>query len=46
MKAVAYILTLIIQGKGTHFDPVVVDIFLRSHEEFHKTAVTYPDEVS
>jgi len=36
--------SLIAQSKGTHFDPIVVDVFLGAHEEFRKIAHQFPDE--
>ena len=36
--------SLIVQNKGTHFDPVVVDVFLEVNEEFRKIAQQFPDE--
>jgi putative two-component system response regulator len=36
--------SLILRDKGTHFDPVVVDAFLRCEPEFKKIAARYSDE--
>jgi HD-GYP domain-containing protein (c-di-GMP phosphodiesterase class II) len=35
--------SFIARGKGTHFDPDVVDAFLEVHEEFRKIASELPD---
>lgn len=34
---------IIKEGRGTHFDPVLVDAFLEISDEFHKIAETYRD---
>jgi adenylate cyclase len=34
---------MILQGRGTHFDPAVVDAFLLAEEEFKTIAETYRD---
>lgn len=34
---------LIVEGKGTHFDPVVVEVFLTLIDEFNKTALKFKD---
>ncbi len=34
---------IIAKGKGTHFDPDVVDVFLQLNEEFKKIAQQFPD---
>jgi len=35
---------VIAQNKGTHFDPVVVEVFLDVNEEFKKIAQQFPDD--
>jgi len=35
---------IIARGRGSHFDPDVVDAFLDIHEEFHAIAVRYQDQ--
>ena len=35
---------LIQQGKGTHFDPQVVEVFMRRHQRFRRIASAFPDE--
>ena len=35
---------MISKGRGTHFDPVVVDIFMQCHEEFRAVAIEFSDE--
>ena len=37
-------ITLIQQGRGTHFDPQVVEVFMRRHLRFHSIARAFPDE--
>jgi putative two-component system response regulator len=34
---------IIMDGKGTHFDPEIVDAFCESHEEFNKIALSFSD---
>jgi hypothetical protein len=34
---------IILKGRGTHFDPAVVDAFLLAEEEFKRIAETYRD---
>lgn len=36
--------SLIVQNKGTHFDPVVVEVFVDVNEEFRKIAQQFPDD--
>jgi HD-GYP domain-containing protein (c-di-GMP phosphodiesterase class II) len=36
--------SLIVQNKGTHFDPVVVNVFVGLHDEFRKIAPQFPDD--
>jgi adenylate cyclase len=36
--------SVISQSKGTHFDPVVVEVFLGVNEEFRKIAQQFPDD--
>jgi putative two-component system response regulator len=36
-------MTIIIEGKGQHFDPDVVDAFLAIQDEFRAIAVRYVD---
>jgi HD-GYP domain-containing protein (c-di-GMP phosphodiesterase class II) len=36
--------SVISQNKGTHFDPVVVEVFLGVNEEFRKIAQQFPDD--
>jgi adenylate cyclase len=36
--------SIIAQSKGTHFDPVVVEVFLGVNDEFRKIAQQFPDE--
>ena len=36
--------SIIAQSKGTHFDPVVVEVFLDVNEEFNKIAKQFPDD--
>ena len=36
--------SVIAQNKGTHFDPVVVEVFLDVNEEFKKIAQQFPDD--
>jgi putative two-component system response regulator len=35
--------SIILDGKGKHFDPDVVDAFLEIHEEFRRVAIEYAD---
>jgi len=35
---------IITQSKGTHFDPVAVEVFLEVNDEFRKIALQFPDE--
>ncbi|MCP4401211.1 MAG: HD domain-containing protein [bacterium] len=35
--------TIILEGRGTHFDPDVVDMFMKREEEFRKIARDYAD---
>lgn len=37
-------LALIQQGKGAHFDPQVVEIFMQLHQQFQQIAREFPDE--
>ena len=37
---------IIAEGRGTHFDPAVVDAFLRREEEFRRVATDITDETS
>lgn len=37
---------LIVEGRGSHFDPDMVDAFLRIQDEFHQTALKYVDDES
>ena len=34
---------IIKDGRGTHFDPVLVDAFMEIREEFHKISQEYQD---
>ena len=34
---------LILDGKGKHFDPDIVDVFIEMQDEFHEIANKYPD---
>ena len=36
-------ISFIARNKGTHFDPDVVEAFLKVHEEFRKIASELPD---
>ena len=36
--------SIIIEGKGTHFDPDIVEAFINNEAEFIKTAKKYQDE--
>jgi response regulator RpfG family c-di-GMP phosphodiesterase len=38
--------SIILEGRGTHFDPVMVDAFLALKDEFNNIAKTYKDEPS
>lgn len=35
---------MIVEGRGSHFDPDVVDAFLRRQEDFQRIAATYKDD--
>jgi len=35
--------SIIAQNKGTHFDPVAVEVFLEVNDEFRKIALQFPD---
>ena len=35
---------IIVEGKGTHFDPDVVDAFVKIHVEFRSIAAQFPDD--
>ncbi len=35
---------IIKEGRGSHFDPEIVDIFLELHEEFHNIAMKYVED--
>ena len=37
-------LKIMIDGRGTHFDPVILDAFLECEYEFRKIAEIYADE--
>jgi len=36
--------SIIAEGSGTHFEPLLVEVFLAIEHEFHDIAVTYSDE--
>jgi HD-GYP domain-containing protein (c-di-GMP phosphodiesterase class II) len=36
--------SIIAQNKGTHFDPIVVEVFLGVNDEFRKIAQQFPDD--
>ncbi len=35
--------TMIAEGRGTHFDPAIVDVFLECSEQFRRTALQFAD---
>jgi len=37
-------LGIIVEGRGTHFDPVVVDAFIRIQDEFQDIARRFADD--
>lgn len=39
------VISIISQGKGTQFDPILTDVFLELHEEMRDIAIRYTDDV-
>jgi len=35
--------SIVESGRGTHFDPQIVDAFIKRKEAFRRIAVRYPD---
>lgn len=37
---------IIVEGKGSHFDPMMVDSFLKIADKFYQVAETYKDKAN